>query len=54
MKIYKIGLNGGVPERLTNPKFWHFVGDWFDPAFALSVSPQTSLLTTVWGQVKDK
>ena len=53
-QIYKIGLNGGVSVRLTNPKFWHFVGDWFDPAFALSVSPQTSLLTTVWGQVKSK
>lgn len=54
MQIYKIGLNGGVPERLTNPKFWHLVGDWFDPAFALSVSPQPQLATTIWGQIKQQ
>ena len=26
--------------------------DWFDPAFALPVSPQPHLLTTLWGRVK--
>lgn len=26
--------------------------DWFDPAFALPVSPQSHLLTTIWGRVK--
>ena len=55
LQIYKIELNGDVPpKRLTNPKFWHSVGDWFDPAFALSVAPQRHLLTTVWSRVKQK
>ncbi len=54
LQIYKIGLNGGVSVRLTNPEFWHFVGDWFDPAFALPVAPQPQLLTTQWGEIKTK
>ena len=29
-------------------------GDWFDPAYALPVSPQPQLLTTTWGDVKKK
>ena len=32
----------------------NFGGDWFDPAFALPVSPQPRLLTTTWGKVKRK
>ncbi len=55
LQIYKIELNGDVPpKRLTNPKFWHAVGDWFDPAFALSVASQMHLLTTVWSRVKQE
>lgn len=54
LQIFKIALNGGPPERLTNPNFSYFVGDWFDPAFALPVSPQPNLLTTTWGQLKQK
>ena len=52
LQIFKVTLNGGEPVQLTNPNFRHFVGDWFDPAFALPVAPQPRLLTTTWGQVK--
>ena len=52
MQIFKVGLDGGEPVRLTDPTFWHFTGDWFDPAYALPVSPQPQLLTTTWGKVK--
>ena len=52
MQIFKVGLDGGKPVQLTDPTFWHFTGDWFDPAYALSVSPQPQLLTTTWGDVK--
>ena len=52
MQIFKVGLDGGEPVQLTDPMFWHFTGDWFDPAFALPVSPQPQLLTTTWGEVK--
>ena len=52
MQIFKVGLDGGVPVQLTNPTFWHFTGDWFDPAYALPVSPQPQLLTTTWGKLK--
>lgn len=54
LQIFKIALNGGLPVRLTNPNLSYFLGDWFDPAFALSVLPQPSLLTTMWGRVKQK
>jgi len=52
MQIFKVGLDGGEPVQLTDPTFWHFNGDWFDPAYALPVSPQPQLLTTLWGDVK--
>ena len=52
-KIFKVGVDGGQPVQLTEPGF-HHLGDWFDPAYALSVSPQPHLLTTVWGKVKKK
>ena len=52
MQIFKVGLDGGEPVQLTDPTFWHFTGDWFDPAYALPVSPQPQLLTTQWGEVK--
>ena len=53
-QIFKVTLDGGEPVQLTNPNFRHFVGDWFDPAFALPVVPQPQLLTTQWGEVKTK
>ena len=52
MQIFKVGLDGREPVQLTDPTFWHFTGDWFDPAYALPVSPQPHLLTTTWGKVK--
>ena len=31
---------------------WSFGGDWFDPAYALPVSPKPRLLTTPWRTLK--
>ena len=50
--LFKVALDGGVPERLTHRQGDNFKADWFDPAFALSVSPQPSFLTTTWGKLK--
>ena len=49
--LFKVSLDGGVPEQLTR-RGYNFNADWFDPAFALPVSPQPSLLTTTWGKLK--
>ena len=53
-QIFKVTLGGDKAVQITNPNFQHFVGDWFDPAFALPVAPQPNFLTTTWGQVKQK
>ena len=50
--LFKITLDGGVPKQLTHRWGDNFNADWFDPAFALPVSPQPSLLTTTWGKLK--
>ena len=50
--LFKVALDGGTPERLTHRQGDNFKADWFDPAFALPVSPQSSLLTTIWGKLK--
>ena len=50
-QLFKVSLDGGTPEQLTR-RGANFNADWFDPAFALSVSPQPSLLTTTWGKLK--
>ena len=50
-QLFKATLGGGVPEQLTR-RGNNFNADWFDPAFALPVSPQPSLLTTIWGKLK--
>ncbi|MYA99296.1 hypothetical protein F4X90_06410, partial [Candidatus Poribacteria bacterium] len=50
--LFKVALSGGVPERLTHRQGDNFDADWFDPAFALPVSPQSSFLTTTWGKLK--
>ena len=52
-QISKITLDGRVPEQLTH-RGNNFNADWFDPAFALPVSPQLSLLTTTWGKLKTR
>ena len=56
-QVFKVHVNSGITTQLT-----HIVGlslfqanaggDWFDPAYALPVSPQPHLLTTTWGEVK--
>ncbi len=54
LQMFKVSLANGIPVQLTPPGFWHYVGDWFDPAFALPVSPQPHLLTTTWSKMKAK
>lgn len=59
LQVFKIDVNSRIQTQLT-----HVVGltlfqanaggDWFDPAYALPVSPQPRLLTTIWGEVKRK
>ncbi len=54
--IFKVDVNNGIQTQLTHiagmPRFGNSGGDWFDPEYALSVSPQSQLLTTTWGEVK--
>ena len=50
-QIFKTNLDGEDPEQLTR-RGDNFRADWFDPAFALPVSPQPALLTTTWGKLK--
>lgn len=52
LQMFKVSLADGIPIQLTPPGFWHYVGDWFDPAFALSVEPQPHLLATTWSRIK--
>lgn len=52
--VFKIvlGLGDDPPIQLTDIGLWNVPSDWFDPAYALPVSPQPQLLTTTWGEVK--
>ena len=53
--IFKVSVNSGIRTQLThigNILQANTGGDWFDPAYTLSVSPQPQLLTTTWGEVK--
>ena len=50
--VFKITLAGGLSERLTDVGLWNSPNDWFDPAYALPVSPQPHFLTTQWANVK--
>ena len=52
LQIFKTVLGGEHREQLTDIGTWHKPGDWFDPAYALSVAPQPQLLTTTWGELK--
>lgn len=52
--VFKIMLAGGPWVRLTDVGLWNSPDDWFDPAYALPVSPQPQLLTTQWAKVKRK
>ena len=50
--LFKAASDDGVPEQLTHRQGDNFNPDWFDPAFALPVSPQSFDLTTTWGKLK--
>ena len=55
LQIFKLDINSGVRTQLTHIGGIFQAnsgGDWFDPAYALPVSPQPRLLTTVWGRLK--
>ena len=49
--IYITSVDTREPEKLTH-KGINFFSDWFDPAYALPVEPQSHLLTTTWGKIK--
>ena len=50
-QVFKIGIDDKQVEQLTHIGI-NFLGDWFDPAYALPVSPRPQLLTTMWGKLK--
>ncbi len=49
--IFKVDVNSGIRTQLTHTG-GDYGGDWFDPTYALPVSPQPDLLTTTWGELK--
>ena len=53
-QIFKLDINSGVRTQLTHIGPRNLGGDWFDPDYALPVSPQPQLLTTTWGEVKKR
>ena len=50
-QILKIDVHSDSQTQLTQ-SLWNFGGDWFDPAYALPVSPQPNLRTALWGALK--
>ena len=52
--IFKMSIAEGLSTQLTDLTVWNSLGDWFDPAYALPVSPQPQLLTTTWAEMKRK
>ena len=52
-QIFKVDVNSEIRTQLTHVG-WNTGGDWFDPAYALPVSPQPTLLTTTWGKQKSE
>ena len=53
-QIFKLHLSSGIRTQLTHHNSWNTGGDWFDPDYALPVSPQPELLTTTWGEIKKR
>ena len=51
-QIFKTALGNRHPKQLTHLESWSRANDWFDPAYALPVSPQLQLLTITWGHLK--
>ena len=57
LQIFKLDISSGVRTQLTHIGGIFQAnsgGDWFDPAYALPVSPQSELLTTTWGELKQE
>ena len=58
LQIFKIDVNSGFRTQLTHVggpfRQANAGGDWFDPVYALPVSPQPDLLTTTWGKQKSE
>lgn len=55
LQIFKLDISSSVQTQLTHIGGIlqaNAGGDWFDPVYALSVSPQPQLLTTLWGELK--
>lgn len=50
-QIFKIDLASRQNKQLTSRGI-NVYPDWFDPAFALTVSPKRQLLTTIWAKMK--
>ena len=50
-QIFKIDLASRQNKQLTSRGI-NVYPDWFDPAFALPVSPKRQLLTTIWAKMK--
>lgn len=51
-QIFKIDVNSGIHIQLTHVAGRNLGGNWFDPAYALPVSPKPHLLTTTWADMK--
>ena len=52
-QIFKVATMGGEPVEV-GPPGWYSLGDWFDPAYALPVSPSAEKMTTLWGKIKQE
>ena len=50
-QLFRLILGREKPKQLTAISR-NLYADWFDPAYALPVSPQPELLTTQWGEIK--
>lgn len=51
-QIFRLILGRGKPKQLTAIDR-NIHADWFDPAYALPVSPNAETQTTLWGKLKD-
>ena len=54
LQTFKIDLENDETIQLTHIGSGHHLGSWFDPAYALPVSPPPQLLTTTWAKMKKK
>ena len=57
LQLFKIDLATRTPKQLTRMEAdfqENTLANWFDPTYALPVSSQPQLLTTMWGKLKKK